>query len=98
LKLNENDINIYLDNAKIHRSAETVNYLNENNINYLFGPPYSPSIEMAFNVIKCYLRNIDENDIDIIFAFNNACSKITQSHALSFIKKVIERFNEFEEL
>ncbi len=50
---------LYGDNAKIHKSEETITYLKENNWVYIFGPPYSPDmnpIEYLFNIIKAKLR------------------------------------------
>ena len=48
-----------MDNARIHHASEARDYLRDNNLNYIYLPPYSPDlnpIELVFGVLKRLFR------------------------------------------
>jgi transposase len=48
-----------IDNARVHQSRFVIKCLEDDNINYLFLPPYSPElnpIELAWSKIKLFVK------------------------------------------
>jgi transposase len=52
---------LIMDNCSSHNNADVKNFLKENNVNYLFLPPYSPEynpIELAWSKFKQFIKKI----------------------------------------
>ena len=50
---------LVMDNARIHHAVDVINFLEENQIRYMFLPPYSPElnpIELFFGTVKAAYR------------------------------------------
>ena len=53
------EVTLVMDNARIHHAVDVITFLDENRINYMFLPPYSPElnpIELFFGTVKAAHR------------------------------------------
>jgi transposase len=92
-KLNQNHL-ILFDQAKIHKTNFTQNFLIENNCNYIFNAAYSPDynpIELLFNVFKSNIKKT--NEISILSKCKEGFRKINSGQIVGFISKLKERLD-----
>jgi len=82
-----------VDNATIHGGSETLphiyNLLKAHNIQLVYLPTYSPELnpcELAFNVIKNYLRNHRDNSIPLCQNVVQAVAQISIGKMYKFYK------------
>lgn len=60
---------LIMDNHPVHRAESVQNYLNQNNIKFLYLPPYSPDlnpIEEAFSKFKQYIKKQKARTVDTL--------------------------------
>ena len=53
---------LIMDNCSSHNNDDVKNILKENNVNYLFLPPYSPEynpIELAWSKFKQFIKKVN---------------------------------------
>ncbi len=83
-----------MDNHPVHHAKIVQNFLKENNINFLFLPPYSPNlnpIEEAFSKVKSILRNEKaRTEQELVSAITRACKMITPENAFGYFKHAYE--------
>ena len=74
---------IILDNHPVHRANRVQNHLKQNNIKFLYLPPYSPDlnpIEEAFSKIKQYIKKQKARTVDkLLDSINEALNTITRN-------------------
>jgi transposase len=81
----EPDSILILDNARIHRANDVLDFLFDNEIPFLFLPPYSPDynpIELSFGYIKNWIQEneaIDvEDEIAVAHSIERAMNQLTE--------------------
>ncbi|KAL0478759.1 hypothetical protein AKO1_008344 [Acrasis kona] len=84
---------LVLDNAKIHRAQDVMNYLFDNDIPFLFLPPYSPDynpIELSFGYIKNFIQYNEYIDAENIETMKRGIQRGV--NAISRERQTIENF------
>lgn len=76
---------LIMDNHPVHHARTVIKYLKDNNIKFIYLPPYSPAlnpIEEAFSKIKQYIKKQKPRTLDDLFSvINTAFSIITTDDA-----------------
>ena len=85
---------LIMDRHPVHRAKSVQNYLNQNNIKFLYIPPYSPElnpIEEAFSKIKQYIKKQKARKLgDILNVLKKAFDIITINDAKGYFDHVAE--------
>jgi transposase len=80
---------IVMDNLRLHKSPEVLEFLERRGCRVVFVPPYSPDtnpIEMAFAKIKHLVRKAEAKTRTALrAAFDAACDAITPRDARNYI-------------
>lgn len=100
LEVNEDSI-LYMDNARTHKTQNVFEKLNQMNCQYVNSSPYSPdfnAIEMSFNIIKNTLHKHTSKSNSIPEAFYSCCNDINPAVFESLVKKVFDRYKNFNEV
>ena len=87
---------VVLDNAKIHRTQDIVDWLEANSISYLFLPPYSPdynAIELVFALLKGKMKRYTYQNGTIENIIRQCLSQITSDHLAGFVRHVSRRYD-----
>jgi transposase len=85
---------LILDRHPAHCAKIVKNFLKQNNIKYLYLPPYSPElnpIEEAFSKVKQYIKKQKARTVDtLIEAINNGINTVTRNDITGYIKHAYE--------
>jgi transposase len=85
---------LILDNHPVHRAKSVQSFLKQNNINFLYLPPYSPDlnpIEEAFSKIKQYIKKQKARTKSMLLnVINNAINTITRNDAMGYFNHAAE--------
>lgn len=94
LPILEDGQTLIMDRHPVHRSKMVRNYLEKNNIRFLYLPPYSPMlnpIEEAFSKIKQYIKKQKARTInDLMPVLKNAFEIITGNDANGYFNHAAE--------
>lgn len=81
---------VVMDNLRLHKSPEVLDYLQQRQCRVVFVPPYSPDtnpIEMAFSKIKHHVRKAFAQSTHALReAFDAACATIRPRDARNYIR------------
>jgi len=81
---------IVMDNLRLHKSREVVDFIKARRCRCVFIPPYSPdmnAIELAFSKIKHHVRRAAASSMSALrAAFDAACNTITSRDARNYIR------------
>jgi transposase len=85
---------LIMDNHPVHRAKAVQNYLNKNNIKFLYLPPYSPElnpIEEVFSKAKQYIKKQKEWALNKIFkVIKDALNTITHNDVTGYFNHAAE--------
>lgn len=85
---------LIMDGHPVHRAKAVKKYLNENNIKYLYLPPYSPElnpIEEAFSKIKQYIKKQKARTINVLMdVIEEGFNVITNNDVKGYFKHASE--------
>ena len=85
---------LILDNHPVHRAKSVQSFLKQNNINFLYLPPYSPylnPIEEAFSKIKPYIKKQKARTKSMLLnVINNAINTITRNDTMGYFNHATE--------
>lgn len=80
---------VVMDNLRLHKNPEVIEFLTARGCRVVFVPPYSPDtnpIEMAFSKIKHLVRKAAARTMASLgSAFDDACAAITSRDARNYI-------------
>ncbi len=80
---------VVMDNLRLHKNPEVLDFLRARRCRVVFVPPYSPDtnpIEMAFSKIKQHVRKAEATTQgELRAALHAACAKITARDARNYI-------------
>jgi len=85
---------VILDNHPVHHAKIVQNYLKQNNIKFLYLPPYSPElnpIEEAFSKIKQYIKKQKARTVDkLLNVIKEALNTITRNDVNGYFNHAAE--------
>ena len=80
---------LIMDNHPVHHAKAVENYLNQNNIKFLYLPPYSPDlnpIEESFSKIKQYIKKQKARTVDTLLnVIKKAIDTITANDVTGYV-------------
>jgi transposase len=87
---------LILDNAPVHKSKEVRKLLEENNVNYLYLPPYSPEynpIELGWSKMKQLIKKWKpRTPFSLHFFIHNAIKSISQTDINGYFSHVNKEY------
>jgi transposase len=85
---------LIMDNHPVHRAKSVQSYLKQNNIKFLYLPPYSPElnpIEEAFSKFKQYIKKQKARTVDkLLNVIKDALNTITRSDVIGYFNHAAE--------
>jgi transposase len=92
-----NEQTLIMDNHPVHHAKAVTAYLNENKINVIYTPSYSPElnpIEEAFSKIKNYIKKQKAWTVDKLkYVIKEAFCSITESDARGYFNHALQFSN-----
>lgn len=83
---------LIMDNCSSHNNKDVIKLLEDNHVNYLFLPPYSPEynpIELAWSKVKHYVRKAGERCwVFLYLAIKKAIGSISSDDVIGYFKHV----------
>jgi len=83
---------LIMDNVASHNNEDVINLLKENNVKYLFLPPYSPEynpIELAWSKFKQIIKKLQpRNEFHLSLSIHSAIKSISLDDINSYFKYV----------
>jgi transposase len=89
------DVVLILDNARIHKTAEVMQILD--NVPHMFLPPYSPdlnAIELMFGTTKALLKNYFFIDAPLVSLYIKCLCDVTPNHATNWVLHTIKKYKQ----
>lgn len=83
---------LIMDNCSSHKNNDVIKLLEENNVNYLFLPPYSPEfnpIELAWSSIKHYIKKAKTRcELFLSLAIKNSIESVSKEDISEYFRHV----------